>query len=107
MTVVHDYYPTALRDSGLSGLVSLSYSVSPAGVPVGIVVTKADRRAFARPAVRFLSDWRFKVPPNWTADGGPTRRFKARVRFQVTPVIPAEKWDPNDPLFTITRYKAR
>ncbi|HXS21919.1 MAG TPA: energy transducer TonB [Steroidobacteraceae bacterium] len=101
---MHDYYPTALRDSGLSSLVSLNYSVSSAGVPVGIVVTKADHGAFARPAVRFLSDWRFKVPPNWTADGGPTRRFKMRVKFLVTRVAPAEKWDPNDPLFTITEH---
>lgn len=104
MTAMHDYYPPALRDRGVSGLVSLTYSVSATGVPVGIAVTKADHRAFARPAVRFLSDWRFKVPSNWTAVGGPNRRFRMRVKFLVTPIIPAEKWNPNDPLFTVTGH---
>lgn len=102
MIGVHDYYPVSLRLRGVSGLVSMHYSVSATGVPVRIEITKANEPAFGIAAVGFLSDWRFKVPTNWTSDGGPQRRFKMRVKFLVNDVAPAEKWDPNDPLFTIT-----
>lgn len=102
MIDMHDYYPDSLRLRGVSGFVSMHYSVSATGVPARIEITKANEPAFGTAAVRFLSDWRFKVPTNWTADGGPQRRFKMRVKFLVTDVVPAAKWDPNDPLFTIT-----
>lgn len=77
-----DYYPSKAKREGLSGRVGLECSVDEKGRAGNIVVLESGGPLFDDAAKRLFSDVHFRIPPDWSATGGPAKRFLYGVIFQ-------------------------
>jgi TonB family protein len=89
-TGVRSYYPAPARRLGLTGRVGLEYSVDANGRPSGIVVADSAGKVLDNAAKQLLSDQHFTIPADWVATGGPEKRYRLGVIFQLTnkPKVP-------------------
>jgi TonB family protein len=79
----HDYYPSLAKQQGLSGRVGLECSVDGRGHAQDIVILESGGLILDDAAVKAFSDGGFLIPPDWSASGGPARRFRYGVIFQL------------------------
>jgi TonB family protein len=78
-----DYYPPKARQQGVSGRVGLECSVDEKGYARDIFILESGGQLFDDAARRIFSDQHFHIPPDWSATGGPAKRIRYGVIFQV------------------------
>jgi TonB family protein len=85
-----DYYPSKARQQGVTGRVGLECSVDEKGYARDIVILESGGQSFDDAAKRIFSDQHFHIPPDWSATGGPAKRIRYGVIFQLRgkPVAP-------------------
>ncbi len=69
--MTRDYYPVSMRMTLTPGRVSLAYSVGADGHVIRVFPLVSDHAAFEPMAVRMLAAFRFDVPADREASGGP------------------------------------
>lgn len=95
-----DYYPAAAILRNQHGRVSLAYSVEADGHPVRIAIVESIAPVLDARAVDFLQLMKFFVPSDWASSGGPVRRYRFRVQFNI--VVHGESPPPADPEADLT-----
>ena len=87
---VGDYYPAQAKRLGLTGRVGLEYSVDTRGHAQNIVVTESAGHLLDDHAKTYLSAVHFTIPPDWSATGGPEKRQRLGIIFDLTnkPKVP-------------------
>lgn len=78
-----DYYPALAKETGLTGRVGVEYSVDGRGYAQNIVILESGGLVLDDAARKVFSDGRFLIPPDWSATGGPEKRFRYGVIFQL------------------------
>ena len=78
-----DYYPSIAKEEGLTGRVGLECSVDGLGRAQNIVILQSGGLVLDDAAIRVFSEQSFLIPPDWSATGGPIRRFRYGVIFQL------------------------
>jgi TonB family protein len=78
-----DYYPSTALRLGISGRVGLECSVDERGAAQNIVILESAGPLLDNAARIFISDQAFRVPTDWSATGGPAKRFRYGVIFQI------------------------
>ena len=78
-----DYYPPVAKEQGLTGRVGLECSVDGLGRARNIVILESGGLVLDDAAIRLFSDQPFLIPSDWSATGGPNRRFRYGVIFQL------------------------
>jgi TonB family protein len=78
-----DYYPNEARRHGLTGRVGLEYSCDDKGHAFNIAVIESSGSDFDAAAKQFLSDAHFKVASDRAASGGPAKRLRYGVIFEL------------------------
>jgi len=76
-------YPAEALRLGLSGRVSLAYSVDASGKARDLSVIHSAGRILDDKAVRALKLCRFEVPLGWVASNGPSKRYRFGVTFNI------------------------
>jgi TonB family protein len=83
LQAVTEYYPLPAKRLGMTGRVSLEYSIDASGRAHNIVVTESAGPAFDESAKRLLADGHYKVPSDWAKNGDYDRRFTIGVIFEL------------------------
>lgn len=78
-----DYYPAIAKEQGLTGRVGLECSVDGLGRARNIVIFESGGLVLDDAAIRLFSEQPFLIPPDWSATGGPNKRFRYGVIFQL------------------------
>ena len=78
-----DYYPAVAKEQGLTGRVGLECSVDGLGRAQNIVILESGGLVLDDAAIRVVSDQSFLIPPDWSATGGPSKRFRYGIIFQL------------------------
>jgi TonB family protein len=78
-----DYYPRKANRDGVTGRVGLEYSIDETGHARNIIILESGGPLLDDGAKKLLADVRFKVPTDWSATGGPTRRWHYGVIFRL------------------------
>jgi TonB family protein len=78
------FYPPEAHRRGLTGRVCLAYSVDTTGFARNVVVLESGSPLFEEQAKRLLSATHFDVPPDWDSTGGPKKRYRMGVIFNLT-----------------------
>jgi len=78
-----DEYPAIAREQGLTGRVGLECSVDGLGHAQNVVIVESAGLVLDDAAMRMFSNGSFLIPPDWTAKGGPGRRFRYGVVFRL------------------------
>lgn len=78
-----DYYPSLAKETELTGRVGVECSVDGRGRAQNIVVLESGGLVLDDAARKVFSDGRFLIPPDWSATGGPEKRFRYGVIFQL------------------------
>lgn len=78
-----DYYPPIAKEQGLTGRVGLECSVDGLGRAQNVVILESGGLVFDDAAVRLFSEQPFLIPPDWSATGGPKKRFRYGVIFKM------------------------
>ena len=99
------FFPGAVARLGLAGRVSFLYSVNTKGRATGITLLEADSSDLAANARAVLVGYRFMVPADWSASGGPLRRFRVGFIYKLpgNPVPPP--FADKRPTITLTVVK--
>jgi TonB family protein len=79
-----DYYPSLAKEQGLTGRVGLECSVDGLGHAQNVVILESGGLVLDDAAKRIFSDGSFLIPPDWSAKGGPGKRFRYGVIFRLT-----------------------
>jgi len=79
----HDYYPPKAKRQGITGRVGLECSVDARGYARKVVVLESGGPLLDEAAKNILYDAHFSIPADWSATGGPTKRFKYGVIFRL------------------------
>ncbi len=79
-------YPLAARLAGLSGSVTLDYTVSPSGEVQNVSVASSDREEFAWAAAEAVGRWRY-VPAAREGAAVPVR-LQVKVMFTAQTPLP-------------------
>jgi len=88
---VYQYFPEKQARLRHVGAVVLEYSVSANGRPEDIRAVDPSSAEFVTSATRLVEFLRFKNPPNWVEQGGPTRRLRLQIVYNVTGLPPAKQ----------------
>jgi TonB family protein len=98
-----DYYPAQAKRLGLTGRVGLEYSVDTRGHAQNIVVTESAGHLLDDNAKVYLSDARFTIPPDWSSTGGPEKRQRMGIIFNLTnkPKVP---WFEDDRMTVVVTF---
>jgi TonB family protein len=85
-----DFYPAQARRLGITGRVCLAYSVDTKGHAQHVEVLVSGGALLDDPAKKLLANVRFQVPSDWVATGGPAKRYRQGVVFNLTnkPEVP-------------------
>ena len=94
-----DYYPPKAKELSLTGRVGLECSVDEQGYPHDIVILESAGPLLDDAAKSVITDQRFRVPADWSATGGPAKRFRYGVIFRIA-------GKPDAPLFDDKRQIA-
>ena len=94
-----DYYPAKAKELGVTGRVGLECSVDDRGYPRDIVILESAGPLLDDAAKTVISDQPFRVPADWSATGGPAKRFRYGVIFRIM-------GKPDVPLFEDKRQTA-
>lgn len=78
-----DYYPPVAKEQGLTGRVGLECSVDGLGRAQNIVILESGGLVLDDAAIRVFSEQSFLIPPDWSATGGPLKRFRYGIIFQL------------------------
>lgn len=78
-----DYYPALAKETGLTGRVGIECSVDGRGDAHNIVILESGGLVLDDAARKVFSEGRFVIPPDWSATGGPQKRFRYGVIFQL------------------------
>ena len=76
-----DYYPEKAKRQGITGRVGLECSVDEKGRARNIVVLESGGPILDDGAKKMFAQLRFKLPPGWSASGGPAQRLRCGVIF--------------------------
>lgn len=76
-------YPRVAKDLGLTGRVGLECGVDARGSARDIVIRESGGLVLDDAARKVFSEGHFLVPPDWSASGGPGKRFLYGVIFQL------------------------
>jgi TonB family protein len=79
----HDYYPPKAKQQGLTGRVGLGCSVNEKGYARDIVIVESGGPLFDEAAKKIFFDHHFVIPSDWSATGGPAKRFRYGVIFRL------------------------
>jgi len=97
------FYPDQARRLEHTGRVSLAYSVSAKGMTENVsVIESSGYDELDAAAEKTAMAFRFRVPAEWGASGGPSRRYRLGVIFQIVgkPSVPA--FATKQPILVIT-----
>lgn len=78
-----DFYPSLAKETELTGRVGVECSVDGRGYAQNIIVLESGGLVLDDAARKVFSDGRFLIPPDWSATGGPEKRFRYGVIFQL------------------------
>ena len=78
-----DYYPPLAKEQGTTGRVGIECSVDGKGRAREVVVVESGGLIFDDAAKKLFSESSFLIPPDWSAKGGPGRRFSYGVIFRL------------------------
>ena len=78
-----DDYPPVAKDLGLTGRVGLGCRVDARGSAREVVILESGGLVLDDAARKVFSEGHFLVPPDWSASGGPGKRFLYGVIFQL------------------------
>jgi TonB family protein len=99
----HDYYPWSARRAAETGRVGLECSINDRGQAQEIVVLESGGKAFDNAAKRLFYDAHFRLPPGWSASGGPKKRFRYGVIFRLIGKPEVPYFDDHRRLVVITQ----
>jgi Gram-negative bacterial TonB protein C-terminal len=78
-----DDYPRLAKDLGLTGRVGLGCGVDARGSAREVVILESGGLVLDDAARKLFSEGHFLIPPDWSASGGPGKRFLYGVIFQL------------------------
>jgi TonB family protein len=78
-----DDYPPLAKDLGLTGRVGLGCWVDARGSAREIVILESGGLVLDDAARKLFSEGHFLIPPDWSASGGPGKRYVYGVIFQL------------------------
>ena len=79
----HDDYPPLAKGLGLTGRVGLGCRVDARGSAREIVILESGGLVLDDAARKVFAEGHFLIPPDWSASGGPGKRFLYGVIFQL------------------------
>jgi TonB family protein len=97
-----DYYPPKAKELGLTGRVGLECSVDERGYARNIAILESAGPLLDNAAREVISDHRFRIPPDWSATGGPGKRFRYGVIFRLIGKPNVAPFEDNRPVAVIT-----
>jgi TonB family protein len=78
-----DNYPSIAKEERLTGRVGLECSVDGLGHAQNVVILESGGLVLDDAAMRIFSEGSFLIPPDWSAKGGPVKRFRYGVVFRL------------------------
>jgi len=84
------FYPAEAKRLGLTGRVGLECSIDMNGHAQNITISDATNSLLDKHAAALLSSGHFDLPDDWVTTGGPERRYRIGVIFELTnkPSVP-------------------
>jgi TonB family protein len=98
----HDYYPPKARSKGITGRVGLEYSVDARGRAQNIVIVESGGPLLDAGAKKLAADGNYTIPANWAAIGGPARRLRMGMIFQLVGKPRVAPFEDNRPTVVVT-----
>lgn len=96
------FYPHHLSRQGVTGRVSVAYSIDGRGVPKNIAVLGFDDHRLQDAATNVIKDLRFKVPADWEATGRNWHRYRIQISFLIKGMAVPPTWEEGSDNIIIT-----
>jgi len=95
------YYPAEAKRLGLTGRVGLECTIYMNGRAQNITISDATNSLLDKHAAALLSSGHFDLPDDWATTGGPERRYRIGIIFELTNKPPVPKFEDGRPTFTV------
>jgi TonB family protein len=86
------FYPAEAKRLGLTGRVGLECSIDMNGHPQNITVVEPSGSLLDKQAVQLLSIGHFDLPEDWLVTGGPEKRYRIGMTFELSNKPPVPKF---------------
>lgn len=96
------FYPHHLSRQGVTGRVSVAYSIDGRGIPKNIAVLGFDDHRLQDAATNVIKDLRFKVPADWEATGRDWHRYRIQISFLIRGMATPPTWEEGSDNIIIT-----
>jgi TonB family protein len=100
-----DYYPSKAKELGVTGRVGLECSIDERGYAQNIVILESAGPLLDDAAKSVFLDQHFRLPPDWSATGGPAKRFRYGVIFRLRGEPEVTPFEDNRYTVVITSHR--